>query len=335
MQIAIAAPEPRRRGFALVIAPEVVDVPAHPLPFKGKLLSGDPAELPPAVAMSLSDTSPVTFTYREELTHDDYHVPLILSAVDPGSWVGNPTGDIGVTAFASLSITAGDTIIGDYTAKEHVSKSYSLYTQPSHKEVDDAARVAVRQRIDQKIYADEARLAQAAASAVKLQPHRSSTNESRTAGLLLGVVARSIGCAVEGQPFEKIESPPGNAVIYVTALTITSARRCDPTLPAARIRRGSSGRLSRVRSSGGTESCVQCADRRRRGRSGIRDRAPLLLRQGRTRLGRVVAGLKIQRIPCRISIQSTRTSRRPRFRAAANRSLKSYSEREQCRSRAT
>jgi hypothetical protein len=151
----------------LVIAPKVADVPAHPLPFKGKLLSGDPAELPPAVAMSLSDSSPVTFTYREELTHDDYHIPLLLSAVDPGSWVGNPTGDIGVTAFASLSISDGDTIIGDYTAKEHVSKSYSLYTQASHKEVDDAARVAVRQLLEQKIYADEARLAQAAASARK------------------------------------------------------------------------------------------------------------------------------------------------------------------------
>lgn len=151
----------------LVIAPKVADVPAHPLPFKGRLLSGDPNELPPAVAMSLSDSSPVTFTYREELTHDDYHLPLLFSAVDPGSWVGNPVGDIGVTAFASLSISAGDTIIGDYTAKEHVSKSYSFYTQASHKEIDDAARVAVRQRLDQKIYEDEARLAQAAASARK------------------------------------------------------------------------------------------------------------------------------------------------------------------------
>ncbi len=34
--------------------------------------------------------------------------------------------------------------------------------------------------------------------------------------LLLGVVSVSaIGCAVQGQPFEKIPSPPGNAVIYV------------------------------------------------------------------------------------------------------------------------
>jgi hypothetical protein len=151
----------------LVIAPKVVDVPARPLPFKGRLLSGDPAELPPAVAMSLSDSSPVTFTYREELTHDDYHLPLLFSMVDPGSWLGSPTGDIGVTAFASLSISEGDTIIGDYTAKEHVSKSYSLYTQASHKEIDDAARAAVRQRLDQKIYDDEARLARAAANALK------------------------------------------------------------------------------------------------------------------------------------------------------------------------
>src|SRR5271166_3393645 len=151
----------------LVIAPKVVDVPAHPLPFKGKLLSGDPAELPPAVAMSLSDSSPVTFTYREELTHDDYHVPLAISALDPANLIGAPLGDIGVTAFASLSISAGDTILGDYTAKEHVSKSYNMYSQPTHKQVDDAARVAVRQRIDQKLYKDEARLAQAAASAGK------------------------------------------------------------------------------------------------------------------------------------------------------------------------
>lgn len=152
----------------LVIAPKVDDLPAHQLPFKGKLISGDPAELPPAVAMSLSDTAPVTFTYREELTHDDYHVPLIVSALDPANLAGAPLGDIGTTAFATLSISAGDTIIGDYTAKEHVSKSYNMYSQqPTHKEVDEAARAAVRQRIDQKVYKDEARLARAAASAGK------------------------------------------------------------------------------------------------------------------------------------------------------------------------
>ncbi len=137
------------------------------MPFKGRLVAGDPTELPPAVAMSLSITSSVTFTYREELTHDDYHVPLIVSALDPANLVGAPLGDIGVTAFASLSISDGDRILGDYTAKEHVSKSYNMYSQPTHKEVDDAARAAVRNRIDQKLYSDEARLADAVASAGK------------------------------------------------------------------------------------------------------------------------------------------------------------------------
>jgi hypothetical protein len=151
----------------LVIAPKVSDVPAHPLPFKGRLIDGDPAELPPAVAMSLAITSSVTFTYREELTHDDYHVPLIVSALDPANLAGAPLGDIGTTAFASLSISDGDRILGDYTAKEHVSKSYSMYSHPTHKEVDDAARAAVRNRIDQKLYRDEARLADAVARAGK------------------------------------------------------------------------------------------------------------------------------------------------------------------------
>jgi hypothetical protein len=149
----------------LVIAPKVDDVPAHPLPFKGKLISGNKDELPPAVAMSLSDNSPVTFTYREELTHDDYHVPLAISALDPANLIGAPLGDIGVTAFASLSISSGDTILADYTAKEHASKSYNLYHDVTHAEVDEAARAAVRQRIDQKIYSDEARLAKAVAGA--------------------------------------------------------------------------------------------------------------------------------------------------------------------------
>ena len=151
----------------LVIAPKVEDVPAHPLPFKGKLISGNKDELPPAVAMSLSDSSPVTFTYREELTHDDYHVPLAISALDPANLIGAPLGDIGVTAFASLSISSGDTILADYTAKEHASKSYNLYHDVTHAEVDEAARAAVRLRIDQKIYSDEARLAKAVAGVRK------------------------------------------------------------------------------------------------------------------------------------------------------------------------
>jgi hypothetical protein len=151
----------------VIIEPKVVEAPAHPLPFKGRLVDGDPEDVPPAVAMSLSSNSPVTFSYREELTHDDYHVPLIVSALDPANLVGAPLGEYGVTAFASLSINDGDQVLGDYTAKEHVSKSYNLYSQPTHKELEDAARAAVRQKIDQKLYSDENRLAGLAANSGK------------------------------------------------------------------------------------------------------------------------------------------------------------------------
>jgi hypothetical protein len=145
-------------------APAVTAAPAHPLPFKGRLAEGDASTVPPAVAMSLSSTSAVTFTYREELTHDDYHIPLIVTALDPVTYAGAPLGDLGVTAFASLSITEGDRVIGDYTAKVHVSRSYTLYKEPTHREVEEAARAAVREKVDQKLYRDEDRLAQAVAT---------------------------------------------------------------------------------------------------------------------------------------------------------------------------
>lgn len=143
----------------------IAEAPAHPLPFKGHLAAGDASAVPPAVAMSLSNDSQVTFIYREELTHDDYHIPLIVTAFDPVTYVGAPLGDLGVTAFASLSITDGDRVLGDYTAKVHISKSYTLYKEPTHREVEDAARAAVREKIDQKLYRDEDRLAQAVAGA--------------------------------------------------------------------------------------------------------------------------------------------------------------------------
>jgi hypothetical protein len=141
--------------------PAAPEAPARPLPFTGRLAQGDPAELPPAVALSLSDHSPVTFSYREELTHDDYHIPLIISALDPVTYIGAPLGDYAVTAFASLSVSDGDKVLGDYTAKVRVSRSYTLYSNTTHREVEDAARAAVREKIDQKLYADAARLAQA------------------------------------------------------------------------------------------------------------------------------------------------------------------------------
>ena len=56
-------------------------------------------------------------------------------------------------------------MLGDYTAKVHVSRSYTLYKEPTHSEVEEAARAAVREKIDQKLYRDAGRLAQAVATA--------------------------------------------------------------------------------------------------------------------------------------------------------------------------
>ena len=135
-------------------------IAAQPLPFKGRLADGDPSGLPPSVALSLSNSSIVVFSYREELTHDEYHIPLWVSALDPVTYFGSPLGDYGVTAFASLSVTDGDRVLGDYTAKVHVSKSYNLYHEPTHQELEQAARAAVRAKIDQRLRQDADRLAQ-------------------------------------------------------------------------------------------------------------------------------------------------------------------------------
>jgi hypothetical protein len=151
-----------------VVAPQPTAAPAQPLPFKGRLLDGELDHLPPAVAMSLSKDSPVGFSYREEITHDDYRIPLIVSALDPVTYVGSPLGDFGVDAFASLAVSEGDRVLGDYTARVHVSQSYSLYSQPTHMELERAARIAVRQRIDEKLYGDADRLARAIAADGKI-----------------------------------------------------------------------------------------------------------------------------------------------------------------------
>jgi hypothetical protein len=149
-QTPVAAPPPEAR--------------VRPLPFKGRLAQGDPSELPPAVAASLSSNAAVSFSYREELTHE-YHIPRLFTALDPVTYLGAPLGDYGVTAFASLTITEGDRVLGDYTAKAHVSKSYTLYSEPTHAELERAARAAVRQKIDGKLLGDADTLARAVAGA--------------------------------------------------------------------------------------------------------------------------------------------------------------------------
>jgi hypothetical protein len=136
-----------------------VVTPQRSLPFRGKLVEGDPDELPPTVAAALSHDAPITFSYREQLTHDEYHIPLMLSALDPVTYAGAPLGDYGVTAFASLTVRQGDTVLGSYTAKAHVSKSYSLYAEPTHRELEQAARTEVRDKIDQRLDRDADRIA--------------------------------------------------------------------------------------------------------------------------------------------------------------------------------
>jgi hypothetical protein len=152
-------------GSAVVAAPQgtnAVPGTARSLPYKGRLIEGDPTELPPAIAKALSNDAPLTFKYREELTHDEYHIPMIISALDPVTYAGSPLGDYGATAFATLTIYDGTKVVGDYTAKAHVSKAYNLYSEPKHSELDRAARDAVRVRIEQKLYADAPRVAHAA-----------------------------------------------------------------------------------------------------------------------------------------------------------------------------
>jgi hypothetical protein len=150
-----------------VVAPQITDahsIAARPLPYKGRLIEGDPTELPPAIAMALSNDAPLKFSYREELTHDEYHIPMIIAALDPVTYAGSPLGDYGVTAFATLMIFEGDKVVGDYTAKAHVSKSYNLYSEPKHSELERAASEAVRDRIDQKLYDDADRVSRAVAA---------------------------------------------------------------------------------------------------------------------------------------------------------------------------
>jgi len=129
-----------------------------PLPYKGRLAQGDSDELPASVRASLSNSSPLQFSYREDLTHDEHHTPLIISALNPATYAGASLGEYDVTAFASFSITDGTRVLGDYTAKISVSRKYSLYSEPTHREVEREARDAVRKEIDAQAHRDQARV---------------------------------------------------------------------------------------------------------------------------------------------------------------------------------
>ena len=191
-------------------SPPPAQAPAHALPFKGRLLDGETNRLPPAVAMSLDRDSHITFLYREEISHDDYHIPLIVTAFDPATYVGAPVGDLGVTAFATLSITEGDRVLGDYTAKVHVSKSYTLYKEPTHSEVEEAARAAVREKIDEKLYRDEDRLAATAASVN--QPPDAGQRPGAAAGDESKLAVPSRSAPVSSDPPPASPLPPSSVL---------------------------------------------------------------------------------------------------------------------------
>jgi hypothetical protein len=134
-------------------------VPTRPLPFKGRLREGNPQDLPPAVAISLDPNSPISFSYREELTHEDQHRSMMVAGFDPRSYFGHPIGEYAVTASAMLAIYDGDRLIAVFAAQARAQQSYTMYSQPTHREVEDQARAEVRDQIDLKLYRDYARLA--------------------------------------------------------------------------------------------------------------------------------------------------------------------------------
>lgn len=146
-----------------VVEPPPVPQTVKALPFQGRLVEGDPTEIPQAVTLSLSENSQVRFSYREELTHDEYHTPLWLTALAPSTYFGGPLGKYDVTAFATLSISNGDTVIGYYTAKALVSRSYTIYSEPTHAGLERDARTEVRDKIDAELAFDRNRLAGALA----------------------------------------------------------------------------------------------------------------------------------------------------------------------------
>lgn len=80
------------------------------------------------------------------------------SAFDPRTYLGRPLGTYGVTVFASVAITDGPRILGDYTARVHIEEPYGLTYQPTYAEMERQARGAVRAKLAKEITRDAALL---------------------------------------------------------------------------------------------------------------------------------------------------------------------------------
>jgi hypothetical protein len=136
---------------------------ARGLGFTMRLVDGNPKSLPPSVAAALSDSSQISVSYRENLTHDESHTPLWESAIDPSTYSGATLGARIVDASAELRVFEGDKTLGDYTASAHVQKTYSMFHQPSNVELEETARAEVRRKIDDQLVFDAPKIAGASA----------------------------------------------------------------------------------------------------------------------------------------------------------------------------
>jgi hypothetical protein len=113
---------------------------------------------PPAALAAVVGAPGVEVSYREEMTHDHYTVPMWQTAFDPRVYMGKPLGRYGVTAFATVSITRGDQVLGDYTAKVHVERNYGMYYGPTYMQLEREARGEVRKRLDDELLRDRTKL---------------------------------------------------------------------------------------------------------------------------------------------------------------------------------
>jgi hypothetical protein len=140
-------------------------LPTHPAaPNPQAQSAGDAAPLPPgpwappASLAPLINAPGVKVSYREQMAHDHYTIPMWQTAFDPRVYMGSPLGRYGVTAFATVSITRGDEVLGDYTAKVHVEQNYGMYYGPTYMQLEREARGQVRKQLDNELLHDRSKL---------------------------------------------------------------------------------------------------------------------------------------------------------------------------------
>ncbi|HLH76932.1 MAG TPA: hypothetical protein VKV28_09035 [Candidatus Binataceae bacterium] len=120
---------------------------------------------PPAALADLARTPGVVFSFREELSHDHVTLPMWRTAFDPRTYAGHPLGYYQVTAFASVAITQGAQVLGNYTAQAQVEQPYTIYSGPTFMQLERRARAEVRRALAADLVSDAARLRAAVAHA--------------------------------------------------------------------------------------------------------------------------------------------------------------------------